>query len=44
LNNFTLWLKDYINEHPETLEMMKKGSVPKVSAKKESKENIIDFQ
>ena len=44
LNNFALWLKEYIQEHPETLVMMKKSPFPKVSAKKESKENIIDFQ
>ena len=44
LNNFALWLKDYIHDHPETLEMMKKSPAPKMSARKKSEENIIDFQ
>ena len=44
LNNFALWLKTNIHNHPETLEMMKKSPVPKMSARKKSEENLIDFQ
>jgi hypothetical protein len=44
LNNFTLWIKNYIQEHPKALEMMKKSPATKVPIKNKSKQDLIDFQ
>lgn len=44
LNKFAIWLKEYIHDHPETLEMMKKSPASKVAVEKRQKVDLIDFQ
>ena len=44
LENFANWLKKYIQDHPEMLEMMKKSPASKVAVEKRQKVDLIDFQ
>lgn len=44
LKNFANWLKKYIQDHPEMLEMMKKSPASKRSVVKKKKQDLIDFQ
>ena len=44
LENFANWLKKYIQDHPEMLEMMKKSPASKRSVVKKKKQDLIDFQ
>ena len=44
LNKFAIWLKEYIHDHPEMLEMMKKSPASKVAVEKRQKVDLIDFQ